>query len=60
MEEGFWARAGLLRARVSAAKHKAALGDVLIAQTCIDHGVPLLTSDRDFAAFVGIGGLALA
>jgi predicted nucleic acid-binding protein len=58
--EGYWARAGLLRAAVRRAGRKAALGDALIAQACIDASLPLLTSDADFSAFVKIGGLKLA
>ena len=30
---------------------KRVLGDALIAQCCIDRGIPLLTRDRDFRAF---------
>ncbi len=39
---------------------KAALGDALIAQACIDADVALLTRDTDFAAFAELGGLKLA
>lgn len=53
--EGFWLRAGLLRARLIKAGRKARLADVLIAQTCIDHQVPLVTNDRDFRHFVRHG-----
>jgi predicted nucleic acid-binding protein len=49
--DGYWQRAGALRARVLAKRRRARLGDALIAQTCIDRGVSLLTRDRDFAAF---------
>ena len=38
---------------------KARLGDALIAQSCVDRGIPLLTCDRDFQAFVGAAGLDL-
>lgn len=48
---GYWERAGLLRAKVLAKRRKARLGDALIAQTCLDRGIPLLTRDRDFRAF---------
>lgn len=58
--DGYWERAGLLRAKVRKAGNKAALGDALIAQACIDNDVPLLTRDRDFAAFAKLGGLKLA
>jgi predicted nucleic acid-binding protein len=48
---GYWQRAGVLRAKVLAKRRKARLGDALIAQSCIDQGVPLITRDRDFRAF---------
>jgi predicted nucleic acid-binding protein len=51
VDPGFWQRAGELRAKVLAMRRKARLGDALIAQTCIDRPVPLLTRDRDFRAF---------
>jgi predicted nucleic acid-binding protein len=51
MESGYWRRAGELRAKVLVKRRKARLGDALIAQTCIDGGVPFLTRDRDFRAF---------
>jgi predicted nucleic acid-binding protein len=35
------------------------LGDALVAQSCIDEGVPLLTRDRDFRAFAKAAGLDL-
>jgi len=57
--EGYWQRAGLLRAKVLTKRRKARLGDALIAQTCIDRGVPLLTRDRDFRAFTEAAGLDL-
>jgi predicted nucleic acid-binding protein len=58
--DGYWERAGVLRAKVREAGRKAALGDALIAQACIDADVPLLTRDADFAAFAKLGGLRLA
>jgi predicted nucleic acid-binding protein len=54
---GYWQRAGELRAKVLAKRRKARLGDALIAQSCIDRGIPLLTRDRDFRAFAGAAGL---
>jgi predicted nucleic acid-binding protein len=56
---GYWRRAGELRAKVLAKRRKARFGDALIAQSCIDSGIPLLTRDRDFRAFVTAAGLAL-
>jgi predicted nucleic acid-binding protein len=58
LTEGFWERAGHLRAGALSRKHKAKLADTLIAQACIDHGVPLITSDEDFRHFAN-AGLAL-
>ncbi len=52
---GHWFRAGELRARTKAAGHKAGLADTLIAQSCIDHDVPLITHDRDFRHFIKAG-----
>ena len=46
--EGYWERAGLLRARILAKGHKARIADALIAQSCLDHDVPLISRDRDF------------
>jgi hypothetical protein len=59
VEPGYWQRAGALRAKVLAKRRKARLGDALIAQTCIDRGIPLLTRDRDFRAFAEAAGLDL-
>ena len=57
---GYWQRAGVLRAKVLAKRRRARLGDALIAQSCIDRGVTLLTRDRDFRAFTDAAGLDLA
>jgi len=56
---GYWQRAGMLRANVLAKRRKARLGDALIAQSCLDRGIPLLTRDRDFRAFAEAAGLDL-
>ena len=57
--EGYWARAGELRAKVIGGGNKAKVADALIAQICIDHRVRLLTNDRDFRHFLR-WGLVLA
>ena len=57
--DGYWQRAGELRAAVLRRKRKARLGDALIAQSCIDRGIALLTRDRDFSAFADAAGLEL-
>jgi len=56
---GYWQRAGVLRAKALAKRRKARLGDALIAQSCIDQGIPLLTRDRDFRGFADAAGLDL-
>jgi predicted nucleic acid-binding protein len=57
--DGYWERAGLLRAKTIARKRKAALADVLIAQACLDHDVELVTRDQDFNALALMAGLRL-
>ncbi len=52
---GYWLRAGEMRARTMAIGHKAKLADTLIAQSSIDHDVPLITHDRDFRHFIKAG-----
>jgi hypothetical protein len=59
IKAGYWQRAGALRAKVLAKRRKARLGDALIAQSCVDRGIPLLTRDRDFRAFAEAAGLDL-
>jgi predicted nucleic acid-binding protein len=58
--EGYWQRVGALRAKVLSKGRKARLGDALIAQSCIERGISLLTRDRDFRAFEETAGLKLA
>jgi predicted nucleic acid-binding protein len=59
IEPGYWQRAGGLRARVLAKGRRARLGDALIAQSCIDRDIPLLTRDKDFLVFTQAAGLDL-
>jgi predicted nucleic acid-binding protein len=56
----YWERAGALRAQVLAKRRRARLGDALIAQTCVDRRIPLITRDRDFRAFAAVAGLSVA
>ena len=56
---GYWERAGELRARLLRRGLKARLAYTLIAQSCLDHRVPLLTRDRDFRNFATHAGLRL-
>ena len=60
LEDGYWRRAGRLRAAVRRSGRKAALGDALAAQACLDAGIALLTCDGDFNAFAELAGLKLA
>lgn len=53
--DGYWQRAGELRARLREAGLKAKLADCLIAQSCIDNDAPLITYDRDFRHFESAG-----
>jgi len=55
LSDGYWERSGLLRAKVTRRGLRARLPDVLVAQTCIDHGLSLLTHDADFRHFVPFG-----
>lgn len=57
--DGYWQRAGGLRAQVLRTRRKARLGDALIAQSCLDRGIPLVTRDRDFKAFAAAASLDL-
>ena len=59
LQHGYWQRAGLLRAKVLSMRRKARLGDALIAQSCVDRGIALLTRDQDFRAFAGAARLNL-
>jgi hypothetical protein len=58
--EGYWQRAGEARARLRARGLRAKVADALIAQSCIDHDVALITRDQDFRHFAKHCGLSLA
>ena len=58
-DSGFWGRAAATRARVLSRKLRARLADTLIAQSCLDYSVPLVTRDSDFRHFAAHAGLAL-
>jgi predicted nucleic acid-binding protein len=57
---GYWARAGIARRHLRSLGFKARVGDALIAQSCLDHDVALITRDRDFRHFAKHCGLRLA
>ncbi|GJL65388.1 MAG: hypothetical protein NPIRA05_03590 [Nitrospirales bacterium] len=59
IQDGFWERAGLLRAKIFAKGSKVKLADTLIAQTCLDHHIPLVTRDQDFQIFHRVAKLEL-
>jgi predicted nucleic acid-binding protein len=56
----YWLRAAATRALILRRGLRARLADTLIAQSCIDHDVALITRDRDFRHFAKHGGLKLA
>lgn len=59
VSSGYWERAGRLRRKILSHRYRARIADTLIAQSCLDHGVALITRDRDFKAFQKIAGLQL-
>jgi predicted nucleic acid-binding protein len=58
--DGYWARAGQMRRLLMRKGLKAKTADALIAQSCIDHDVALITRDKDFRRFAKHCGLKLA
>jgi predicted nucleic acid-binding protein len=58
--DGYWARAGHARRLLFGKGLKAKVADALIAQSCIDHNVALITRDKDFRHFAKHCGLKLA
>jgi predicted nucleic acid-binding protein len=52
---GYWERTALLRRATLKKGLKARIGDCLIAQSCIDQNIPLITGDLDFRHFVKLG-----
>jgi predicted nucleic acid-binding protein len=58
LQEGYWERVGYLRSEVIRRGRKAPLADALIAQSCIDHDIALITRDGDFRSF-GPAGLKI-
>lgn len=55
LRAGYWLRSGELRANTLREGHKANLADTLIAQSCIDHDIALITNDADFRHFTRAG-----
>jgi predicted nucleic acid-binding protein len=59
IRERYWERAGDLRAGLLRRGLKARLADTLIAQSCLDYDVALVTRDGDFRHFATHAGLRL-
>jgi predicted nucleic acid-binding protein len=59
IRSGYWERAGGLRAKILAKKLKARVADTLIAQSCLDNKVGLITRDSDFMKFAQVANLKL-
>lgn len=57
IKPGYWERAGRLRAELLRHHLKPKIADTLIAQSCLDYDVQLVTRDQDFSAFRKFGGL---
>jgi predicted nucleic acid-binding protein len=57
--DGFWERAGQLRAKVLAKGRKARVADALIAQLAIDHNILLVTRNTDFKGFALVSKLKI-
>ena len=56
---GYWERAGRTRALLIQHQYRPKIADTLIAQSCLDHDVPLITRDEDFKSFEKLAGLRL-
>ena len=57
IKPGYWERAGTLRAELLRHHLKPKIADTLIAQSCLDHDVQLVTRDLGFSALQKFGGL---
>ncbi len=55
LKPGYWERAAIMRRTILKKGLKARLGDCLIAQSCIDMDVELITGDSDFRHFTKFG-----
>ena len=60
LTDGYWVRAGQTRRLLIRKGLKAKTADALIAQSCIDHDVALITRDKAFRHFARHCGLKLA
>jgi hypothetical protein len=48
---GYWERAGQTRAKIISKARSVRVADALIAQSCLDYDIPLITRDKDFRHF---------
>ena len=55
LQQGYWVRAGKLRAALIAKELRPRLAETLIAQFCIDYHATLLTRDAGFRRFATVG-----
>jgi predicted nucleic acid-binding protein len=55
----FWKDAGKLRRTLAKQGVNASLADCLVAQSCLEHRLPLLTRDQGIKKFAAKAGLAL-
>ncbi len=55
LDAEFWERAAKTRRKLLSKGLKARAMDCLIAQSCIDHGTPLIANDGDFRHFIKSG-----
>lgn len=53
--EVYWERVGTMRSEVLSRKLKARLADTLVAQSCLNHDVTLVSRDRDSRNFAARG-----
>ena len=60
LSDGYWIRAAATRALLLAKRLRTRLPDTLIAQSCLDNDVALITRDTDFRHFARHCGLRLA
>ena len=58
-DEFYWHRAGEMRSFLITKGYRPKLPDTLIAQSCLDYKVPLLTRDTDFQKYEDHCGLKL-
>ncbi len=59
VSDGYWERAGALRSQLLAKGFKVRVADALIAQSCLDNKIGLITRDGDFKALAKVCGLSL-